>query len=318
MSDEIPAHDEQGHAPSATQMAVALIEKKRGIIEEVADIIRKFQHLTTSLGNLLYAGGPNNPVMERAFEFLDTLEADRRNLPSEKVEMRLEQLENKLRDDLRFFLDLVLRKTGPGDGGGLPESLPQERIEEFRRRVKLALSYRILLIERGEKLAPFALDVPTEALVKVVKNLRIQEQVCKKRFVHEMQELQKDLQSMAVSKALPAALREHIADMLQGLLANIAHVEGGGSMDNLPLVIEDIAIADVVVATPVPGGMQSSLPVSEAAVSCKGQGAGVQDCEDADGDAEGGFMSRVGKWLDTPMDVSWDDIKQSERCKKDK
>jgi hypothetical protein len=314
MSEDANEHDEQGVAASTTQMAVVLIERKRVIIEEVANIIRKFQHLTTSLGSLLYAGGPNNPVMERAFEFLDTLEADRRNLPSDKVELRLEQLENKLRGDLRFFLELVLRKVSPGNDDPA-RLLPAERIEEFRRRVRLALSYRILLIERGEKLPPFALDVPTESLVKVVKNLRIQEQVSKKRFIHEMQELQSDLQSLAANKALPATLREQIADMQQGLVSNIAHVEGGGSVDTLPLVVEDISIADVVVSDRTPESTNTALTGSRSGESGVGEDGSteIQDATDSD---DSGFMSRVGKWLDTPLAVSWDDIKNDEHKKK--
>lgn len=284
-----------------TRETMIEVEKKLGLLEEVVKVIKQFQHLTGTLESLVYASGAHNPLVDKAIEVLEGADVDHTTMTTDKIEFRLENLEFKIQDDLEFFIELVNDKLqNPASVDEAPLVLPERRIEEFRRRVKLALAYRVVLTERGEALAPFDLGIAVNDISHSLTKLRVQEKVQRKQLIGKMEDLQRDLKCYVQDARLSAELRELFADMLQGLIANIGHVNAGHPVEQMPMPVEDLDVAAAMAMSCQPDTPEQNSP--------------SQSRSDQTPPARRkGFFNRLEVWLDSPMDVSWADTKSQDK-----
>ncbi|WP_157678536.1 hypothetical protein [Oleiphilus messinensis] len=277
--------------------AVKSIEERRSALEEIARLILNFQRLAASLNNII-AISSNDSLSEKAFELLDSLDEKQRALSSDDVEFRLETLENKIRDDVYYFINLkhdaepYIAKDIPPD-----DVLSHQRVEEFKRRVKLVLAYRVLLCERGEQVQGFEIDIPVNTLKNYISKLRIQERIYKAKLLKDMKELQIELKGLIKSYSRIPDLKDRLSSMLTGVECNINHIESGKSVASLPMAFDRIDLNQTAEEPE-----EVPLPVPE-----------VTEDETSESNRKHGLLDSVNEWLNSPMDVKWKDVRKQQK-----
>ena len=84
--------------------AVRFIEQRREMLQRVLNLVNAVQRLTSSLEVLMYSSGSNAAIADKTFGLLGYLDDQQKNLSTAKIEIRLEALDNGVRDQLSKIL----------------------------------------------------------------------------------------------------------------------------------------------------------------------------------------------------------------------
>lgn len=220
------------------------IEKQQAVIKEVLEQIRSLQSLSQSLTSLFNNAGTLSPSITRAFHLLDTLDEEQKTLSTGKVELRLEHLELKIRDEVSYFLNLINSIDELNNNTDRAEKLrlltSYSRISEFKRKVSLALTYRVLLFERDVSPSEFNLDVAPDLLNTSLNNIEEKREDLKSELKTHFTSLRTNIlnfaQKASTSKKMSAALHK-VGDAIE---LNLLHLSSNKPSEDLPSSIVEI------------------------------------------------------------------------------
>ena len=287
--------------------AVKFIESRRDMLQRIAGIVNAIQRLTESLDNLMISSGNNPNIADKTFSLLDYLDDKQRHLETGKIEIRIDALDDRIRDQLSKILSSIHADTKslvvPASGEKPEDDTknPLEIVTEFRRKVRLSMAYRLLLTERGMDIDPINLDIAPQLISVCLKKLAKEETVFKNKLVKEIVCFRQEISELLKSETLSDKMRQTLKVTLNRLAQNIKYIKSDKPLEVLPEAIDLDEFSAITSETGAPVETTSEAddlrlaPVDESA-------AAIVPAK--------GFFNTLNKWISAPIDVSWKESKQ--------
>jgi hypothetical protein len=165
---------------------------------------------------------------------------------------------------------------------------PLNLLDEFKRTAQTAVSLKVLLKKRGVATEGLVLPVPRDAIQQQLRHLDEQEQQQRVRARDKITEMKQDIDRMLENPAYPEAMKSMLKDVQRNLDRDLKRIDSGGSLAGLSF----IADAGDVAALEVPEEIVVEAPSVDAETETRG------------------FSQMASRWLNTPWDTGWDDIKR--------
>ncbi|MCW8907895.1 MAG: hypothetical protein OQL28_11655, partial [Sedimenticola sp.] len=232
---------------------------------------------------------------EEAYQLYRSLSDSIRNLPTHKIRDYLANMELIIQSQLEKILGYSGIECSDGAtvesvfmaGDGVDEN-PLDLLEEFKRTAQTAVSLKVLLKQRGVGTEGLVLPVPQEAIRQQLRHLDEQEQQQRVRAREKITEMKQDIDGMLQNRAYPEAMKAMLKDVQRNLDRDLKRIDSGGSLAGLSF----IADAESVTALEAPEEV-------------------VLEAPSADDEADTpGFSEMASRWLNTPWDTTWEDIKK--------
>ena len=232
--------------PPTTELQ--LLQEKRGALEQVVKIAEAVERLHHGLTAVLLLGKPTHLISNHAIESFEALDEKTHILPSIQLHQILEQLEKNVQEKLASILqiaklddqDLLTVSEGPDATTEAPEIL----LKEYQKLAQTAVALRVLLHARGERTKATHFSMPADYIRQKICDIAKRENLCRNRVRKQVMRLIQDTGKLLKRKDLPNGMQEMLQTSREGLMANLLHIKAGGNLQNMPVAIEVIEIAD--------------------------------------------------------------------------
>jgi hypothetical protein len=286
-------------ANQALKQDVAALEKKRQVLEQIVDITRAIESMQESLNAVLVMGVASKDLPEDALKLYSSLSDSMRNLPVNKIKEYYANLELIVKKQLNRILDYSGIDFSDDDqveditlSSESDEQSPVELLNAFKRTAQTAVSLRVLLRKRGVQTPGSALPTSTEALKQHLSHLEQHEQVQRGRIKEKIEEMKQDVSSMIDNPAYPEGMKTMLRDVAGNLEKDLQLLQRGAPIERLSFVTE----TEEIVATDTETMVVEEITLEEVSAP--------------DESARAGFSETAIRWLNSPWDVSWDDLQQ--------
>ncbi|MDX5298433.1 MAG: hypothetical protein LPK85_05720 [Gammaproteobacteria bacterium] len=325
--------------PQQASEELQFLERRRNILERLILVARSIETLKKSLENLLNPGSDEEAQKPEILASLEALGRKVRNLSDADVQLRLSNLDERVKSKFRIIGPLIDTLSDEAANTDALEGA-QEHIEEFKRQAQTALTLRVLMQRRGRPVSRLDLPLNRQSLLEKLKQLASREQQARKRVVSEVYSLTADIEQLLAKPDLLDTMRALLQQVLEGLKENLQHLLAGKSIQHLPLemdsidvgapmrfnvplpVVEEDVATDIVEAAPViPHRHDTTAPESDTAVAS----ASVTTPSTSDKATTGkppsaaaepalpvrriGFWRAVKEWIFSPWEVTWKDVR---------
>lgn len=290
----------------AFSQQVALLEKKRAVLLGLLRLTETLQQLRVALTSVLQLGGaagaaPSDSDL-RAFEVIRQRVAD---LSSAELRQAIEQLDGKVRDSLAQISTMALQLVDDARASLSDLELIHPRVNGFNRFARTNIAMRVLLEQRGESLPALQFELPREAIAQRLARVEEKEQGICRALVAHIQDMRGDLALMLGNPHCAESQTQFYQVLDQALAANLAHIEAGLSLSELPMPIESIEVEG--------GGSveHADSPVAEPVGTAEAEtAASASPLPDVAPDPlpASGLLGRLRRWLSSPVEVRWRDL----------
>ena len=276
------------------QQDIAAIDDKRRILEQMVNIAQAIEHLQVSLESVLILGAPSSDLPEEALNLYSSISDSLRNLPVNKIKEYLKNLEAIIRRQLEQILHFSGTDLTADDSVELlflssdgSDQTPLEMLEEFKRTAQTAISLRVLLRRRGVASAGSPLPVARETIEQQIALLEVEEKKQRRNVRQKVSEMKDEIAKMIENPAYPEGLKEILKGVRRNLEKDLNSIDKGHKLSSLSFVTDAGEITDI------------------QEVSCDESASA-----DAVQEQERSLSESARLWLNTPWDVSWEDVRQ--------
>jgi DNA-binding transcriptional MerR regulator len=277
------------------QKDISAIEEKRRVLEQIVEIAKSIEHMQNSLDSVLILGVASKEMPEGALDLYSSLSENLRNLPVNKIKEYLVNLERIIKNQLEKILHFSGIDFASDEAIEIlylasddSEQSPIQLLEEFKRTAQTAVSLRVLLRKRGVATPGSGLPVPAEMIHQQIENLDVQEQQQRGRIKHKIVEMQDDIGRMIDNPGYPDSMKQLLQEVRANLDNDLQNIDKGAPLSALSFVSD----ADEL------SGLQES-PAEEISLP-------TQPLETD----KAGFSAAASRWLNSPWDVSWNQLKK--------
>jgi hypothetical protein len=284
----------------ALKQDLSALERKRHILEQIVDITRAIECMQDSLNAVLVMGVASRDLPQEALQLYSSISSSMRNLPINRLKEYHANLEIIVKKQLNRILNYsgldfsdddqveFITLSSEGDARS-----PVELLHAFKRTAQTAVSLRVLLRKRGVPTAGSALPASTEVLKQHLDHLNQQEEVQRGRIKRQIETMQADIVLMIDNPAYPDAMKAMLRDVVGNLDKDLQLLARGVPIGRLSFVAE----TEEIVATDTEAMLVEEILVEELALPTEQP-------------AKPKFSDTAVRWLNSPWDVSWDDVSQ--------
>ena len=276
-------------AASSLAAQIALIEKKRAVLLGLTQLVISLERLHTSLEAVLLLGGSRLQLSTAELRSVEVIRQRVRNLSDAELRAAVFNLDGLVSDSLLNLSRLALQLVDdPQVRLDQLESI-HPQVNTFNRNARTAIALRALLAKRGEVVAALHLPLPRLAIQQRLQQVDAREQVIRQQVCSHVAGMRGDVAQLLANPACSAAQRAMYEVLDQSLAENLAHIQAGLSLSELPVAIEDIEVAE---AAPARSEDSRAAELPAAPVPLETHEAPLK--EDA------GLLPRVRDWLNAP------------------
>ena len=277
-------------AASSLAAQIALIEKKRAVLLGLTQLVISLERLHSSLEAVLLLGGSRLQLSTSELRSVEVVRQRVRNLSDAELRAAVFNLDGLVSDSLLNLSRLALQLVDD----------PQVRVDQldaihpqvntFNRNARTAIALRALLAKRGEVVAALQLPLPRLAIQQRLRQVDAREQEIRQQVCIHVTGMRSDIAQLLANPACSAAQHEVYQALDQSLAENLAHIEAGLSLSELPVAIEDIEVEEDV---PARGDdtREAEAPAEPGA---------LPEVPASPGKSEAGLLPRVRDWLNAP------------------
>lgn len=276
-------------AASSLAAQIALIEKKRAVLLGLTQLVISLERLHTSLEAVLLLGGSRLQLSTAELRSVEVIRQRVRNLSDAELRAAVFNLDGLVSDSLLNLSRLALQLVDdPQVRLDQLESI-HPQVNTFNRNARTAIALRALLAKRGEVVAALHLPLPRLAIQQRLQQVDAREQVIRQQVCSHITGMRDDVAQLLANPACSATQRAMYQALDQSLAENLAHIQAGLSLSELPVAIEDIEVAE---AAPV-----RSEDSREAALPAAPVPSETNEVPEKEG---AGLLPRVRDWLNAP------------------
>jgi len=289
---------EQMQDNSEFKQDISAIEEKRQVLERIVDITQTIESMQKSLNSALMLGLSSKEMPEDAYTLYSALSDSIRNLPVIKIKEYLANMETIIKSQLEKILGFSGVEFDSDDtvesvylaGDGVDEN-PLNLLEDFKRTAQTAVSLKVLLKNRGVQTDGSDLPVPRDTIHKQLKHLDAQEKQQRTKAKEKIGEMREDLDKMIDNPSYPAEMKEMLKAVQGNLDQDLKHIDAGVSLGKLSFVAEAAEVTAIEEVT---------VETEEIEITA------IPEPQDV------GFSTAASRWLNTPWDTSWDDVRKGQ------
>jgi hypothetical protein len=274
---------------------IASLEQKKLLLQQVLDVARAIETMNEGLDSVLNLEVHSKDMPQGALALFATISEHIKSLPTARIQEYQANLERLVQGQLQQILAFAGIDFERDDAIELltlstedQPRTPLELLTEFKRTAQTTLSLRVLLRKRGVQTAGTPLPVPRAALEAQVERLQAEEARQRVRVDEKIVDMQSDIERMIANPAYPDGMKQLLGEVLDGLRHDRDRLRNGAPLASLDFVNG----TEEIVAAPVEA-MPASAPGERP----------------ADEPAPRSFTDRASRWLNSPWDVSWEDIR---------
>jgi hypothetical protein len=273
------------------------IEQRRIILEQIIHITKAIETMQDSLNSVLILELPTKEFPKQALKVFNALSGTLKNLPTNKIQEYLHNLERVINHQLEKILkysgmdfssdeniEIIFVSSDEEDAGENVLNL----LNDFKRTAQTAVSLRVLLKKRGVKTSECVLPVPKEVIQEQLKHLEAEEQTQRTRIRTEIVEMQNDLQLMIDNPAYPEAMKQQLIQAKENLQEDLGKIDAGKKLDSLNFVSETQELSDI-----------DYEPEALEAEETQAQKPEKKS-----------LSAMTSDWLNSSWDVSWNDVQK--------
>jgi len=280
------------------------LQEKKSTLERAVRIAASLEKLNHGLKAVILMGKPTSSISKKSIENIEELDEKTKILPSTKLKEILERLENTVQEKLSLILRITEKEEGEredaesvdDDIGYLSHDDVHGILHEYLKSAQTAVALKIMLRARGEITKPTKLSLPADEIKIRLTEVDAREKKCRNKVKNEMTVLIHDTEKMLKRDELPHDLREMIKVTHASLEMNLRHIESGGSIDNMPVSIENVEMggdeADFFEVQPVVLKKKNSELKIHRPVK------------------RPGFFYKLWRWATTPANIGWQDVEE--------
>jgi hypothetical protein len=292
------------------------IRNRRSALERVLKLAIVIEQLNITLGGVLISGKVEGALPQQAARFYDQLSEYYRSLPNEVVQKLLGNLELGVSNNLQPILQITRIASGSDESFSLPgeEMDPSVFVNEFAENTKLLVGLRVLLYKRGVPTRKLHLELPRHTIESRLRHLEGQEKCYRDHVREEISGLQNDVAVlMATPEPLDESMREMLEQTYKGLINAREHLDGGGDLSEIPVLVESIELSSEPMNCEEFRSEINNLALLEAPQLPEVEQETRPPEVEEPAEQELGFWEIFKKWLSTPFRVSWSDIKSGKK-----
>jgi hypothetical protein len=292
------------------------IRNRRCALERVLKLAIVIEQLNSTLGGVLISGQVEGALPQQAARFYDQLTEYYRSLPNEVVQKLLGNLELGVSNNLQPILQITRIVSGSDESLSLPgdEMDPSVFVNEFAENTKLLVGLRVLLYKRGVPTRKLHLELPRHTIESRLSQLEGQEKRYRDHVREEIGGLQVDVAVlMATPGSLDRSMREMLEQTHKDLISAREHLDGGGDLSEIPVLVESIVISSEPINCEDFRREVKNFGLPEASQSPDVELETRPPEREEPAEQELGFWETLKKWLSTPFRVSWSDIKSGKK-----
>lgn len=274
---------------------IANLEQKKLLLKQVIDVARALETMNEGLDSVLNLEVHSKDMPQGALDLFGTISEHIKSLPTARIQEYQANLERLVQGQLQQILAFAGIDFARDDAIELltlsTEDQPRTALDlltEFKRTAQTTLSLRVLLRKRGVQTAGTRLSVPRATLEAQVERLQAEEARQRVRVDEKIVDMQSDVERMIANPAYPDGMKQLLGEVLDGLRHDRERLRAGAPLASLDF----IAGTEEIVAAPV-----EELTAPAPAV------------QQADDPAPRSFTDRASRWLNSPWDVSWEDLR---------
>lgn len=291
-----------------------LLEKKRAVLLGLLRLTETLEQLRAALQALLQLGGGGQsqlPLSDmRAFEVIRERVA---GLSDAELHSGIANLDLRVHQSLASISQIALQLVDDAHASLADLEQINPRLNQFNRYARTSIAMRVLLERRGLSLPPLQFELPRSEIEQRLAGVEQKEQnICQAVVLH-INDMRSDLTLILGNPACSDSQRQFYSELDQALAANLAHIEAGLSLSELPMPIESIEVAgepqtaDEPAAVAEPQGPTETTPVTPSASNPQPSAAPEAGAEEA----AAGFVGKLKTWLNSPWDVRWKDVSKA-------
>ncbi len=284
---------------------LGILNAKRSALEQGLHIAALIERLNRSLSATLIARRPAGSLPVEALQYYEKLDELSRALPAPLLKIRIANLRQEVQEDFHHIL-FVTRLVkgedgGPGSGSRLDDvDLFLGRFADHSARL---VGMRVSLFKKGENSEPLELSIPTEVLSRRLDAVSDLERHCRSKIRSEIKTLRNDARQMLNNRGMTESVRQELQEICDDLQTCLLHIETGGDISDIPVLIQTLSWDPSPMSTAELSDLLRAEEVEEIAVEEITIAAPTEAPEPA-------FRDTLHYWLNTPLDVSWDTVKQ--------
>lgn len=279
------------------------LRERRQALERIVRVTQVVERLHRGLEAALLMGQTPRELARKAQGYLRHLDQATLIQPSKDLQIVLANLDREVQGSLARVMAFAKQEqeqelseqiaTAPQPPGDLSSIFAL--LGKFRRGAQTAVALRLLLRERGVAIAPVQLQVSRAEIETQIQVLKARENVCRALVKDEIAQIQASLERLLEDERFTESVRLVMRNVQADLRRNLAHLEAGGSLDELPVLVEAIELAEeplpAMAPSPAPSVPPAPLPAERR--------------------RRLGLLRHLWLWLTGPWGQGWNEIEDS-------
>jgi hypothetical protein len=295
-----------------------LIQERRSALEKILKLAVLIERLNRTLEGVLISGTAESEMPQQASRYFDLLDEQYLSLPDKIVGAHLTALELRISSNVR----LILQLTRIVNGSNEVVQLPDKRVDlagfvnEFVHDTNLLVGLRVLLYKRGVATRKLQLEVPRLTIESRLQQMELQESRHRDRARMEIRHMQHDITALIADPSIDENMRNMLAKTYMELEQAFQHIEQDGPLSEIPVIVESINLSSEpmsydelkteVESADKAGGIPSAQPETNMESE-------TITTADEPVSEKLSLWQTLKVWLNTPIRVSWSDIRKSRK-----
>jgi hypothetical protein len=287
-----------------------MLNAKRSVLEQSLHIASLIERLNRSLEATMVAKRPGGNLPTEALRYYEGLDELSRALPPPLLKKRIASLSQEVQQDFGHILYMtrLLKGVDPKAESHSNITDVDQFLSRFSSHTSRLVGMRVSLYKKGESSKALTLVIPTELLNQRLQALYDLERHSRLKVRNEIKTLRRDTQQMLKNPSLGESIRDQLKITLSDLQTSLQHIETGGDISEIPVLVQTIAWDPTPMSTKelselLRGEEVEEIPVEEITITAPGN------------TPEPAFRETLHYWLNTPLDVSWDMVKNWQKSK---
>ncbi len=231
----------------ADESGLEQVLARKAVLHGIIGIVRYMERLHDSLEAVLVLGESADNVPANVYFFLESMDEHLKAQTSPKLRVYLERLETLIKNDLGRIVELSEADPRPNPGGSAAGPDPDlfEVVDTFRRRAQTTVSLRVLLRKRGEPVGVVVLPVQEDVLRKSLDSLDKRKGAEEEKVLAQTRVLLAEVNEILAHTPPEGGAQRSLLEMRRELEADLAHLEAGKSVADLPYPVDNTEATDL-------------------------------------------------------------------------
>ena len=302
--------------------AFLTISNKRQALESLIKIATGIHNQHQALNDLALAAKPSQNFSPKVVSFYAEIERRMADISVSEIIQKLEAIETVTQKAFKKLVHLTtldVNQLRDDQIDNIDVADFSDSINNFKRRTQTALAFRILLQKRGVAIQPFQLPVSQEDISQQIENLKHKEHQCVQQVKQEINIIIEDTRLLLDLEDLTEEMRSEIRGVKLAMKANLAHLDSGGLVSEIPHVFEVISLESEQEYIPKNESGTEQPETEQPAPETTTPEIAIEHSKNtltennAENEKQLSLWSLLKAWLLSPWSTSWQSLKNKQK-----